>query len=132
MRVISARYTTLTDTQAAEGQSGEYSVIADRPPGVAGGQGLGFNGGQLLALAIGGCLCNDLRYAAHQREVALAPFELAVDVHIGDDGDVARVSVRLDAEGERDRVAELLDEAVAMSTIVRAVTRGAPIDIALA
>lgn len=32
--------------------------------------GLGFNGGQPLALAIGGCLCNDLRYVAHAMGVA--------------------------------------------------------------
>jgi organic hydroperoxide reductase OsmC/OhrA len=132
MPVISAQYTTIVDTEAAEGRAGEHSVIADRPPGVAGGQGLGFNGGELLALAIGGCLCNDLRYVAHQREVALEPFELVVEVHIGEDGDVARVSARVDAEGQRERVAELLDEAAATSTIVRAVMRGAPIDVALA
>ena len=32
--------------------------------------GLDFNGGQPLALAIGGCLCNDLRYVAHAMGVA--------------------------------------------------------------
>ncbi|HTN24298.1 MAG TPA: OsmC family protein [Solirubrobacteraceae bacterium] len=132
MRVISVHYSTVVDTQAAEGRAGEHSVIADRPPGVAGGKGLGFNGGQLLALAIGGCLCNDLRYVAHARGVALEPFELTVDVHVDDDGDIARVSARVDATGQRERVAQLLDEAVAASTIVRAVMRGAPIDVALA
>lgn len=132
MGVISVQYTTIAATEAAEGRAGEHSVIADRPPGVAGGQGLGFNGGQLLALAIGGCLCNDLRYVAHERGVVLEPFELTVEVHIGDDGDVARVSARVDATGQRERVAQLLDEAVAVSTIVRAVMRGAPIDVHLA
>ena len=100
--------------------------------GVAEGQGLGFNGGQLLALAIGGCLCNNLRYAAHERDVALPPFELAVDVHIGEDGDIARVSVRLGADEQSHHIANLLADAVAASTIVRAVRRGAPIDVALA
>ena len=45
--------------------------MVDRPEGKAGGMGLGFNGGQLLALAIGGCFCNDLHYAAHAMGIRL-------------------------------------------------------------
>ncbi|MDX6720186.1 MAG: hypothetical protein QOJ63_2440 [Solirubrobacteraceae bacterium] len=58
-----------------------------------------------------------------------------ISVHyatIADGGDVARVGARVDATGQRERVARLLDEAVAVSTIVRAVVRGAPIDVELA
>ncbi|MEM7024296.1 MAG: OsmC family protein, partial [Pseudomonadota bacterium] len=43
-----------------------------------GGKGLGFNGGQLLALAIGGCLCNDLRYVAHGLGARLTRIEVDV------------------------------------------------------
>jgi hypothetical protein len=38
---------------AAIGSAGPYTLVVDRPAD-AGGQGLGFNGGQLLYLAIGG------------------------------------------------------------------------------
>ena len=38
-------------TEAALGWAGAHTLVVDRPEGKAGGQGLGFNGGQLLALA---------------------------------------------------------------------------------
>jgi len=71
-------------TEAAMGWAGSHTLVVDRPEGRAGGSGLGFNGGQLLALAIGGCYCNDLRYVAH---------DLGVEI-----GEIA-VTVTLDLEG---------------------------------
>lgn len=65
-------------TEAATGWAGGHTIVVDRPEGKAGGKGLGFNGGQLLALAIGGCFCNDLRYVAHDMGVALG--KIAVNV----------------------------------------------------
>jgi putative redox protein len=44
---------------AAIGSAGPYTLVVDRPAD-GGGRGLGFNGGQLLYLAIGGCVSNDL------------------------------------------------------------------------
>jgi putative redox protein len=44
---------------AAIGSAGPYTLVVDRPAD-AGGRGVGFNGGQLLYLAIGGCVSNDL------------------------------------------------------------------------
>jgi putative redox protein len=44
---------------AAIGNAGPYTVVMDRPAD-AGGRGVGFNGGQLLYLAIAGCVSNDL------------------------------------------------------------------------
>ena len=42
--------------------------------------GLGFNGAQLLALALDGCFCNDLRYAAEQMGVRLGKIAVTVTV----------------------------------------------------
>ena len=53
-------------TQASMGWAGGHTVVVDRPEGRAGGMGLGFNGAQLLALALGGCFCNDMRYTAER------------------------------------------------------------------
>lgn len=131
MTVISATYTTIDGAEASEGRAGRHTVVADRPDRVAGGRGLGFNGGQLFALAVGGCLCNDLRYAAHRTGRALGPFDVAVDVELGDGGDVVDVRVRVDAREDRDTLAALLEGAVQESTIIRAVMRGAPVDVAL-
>lgn len=61
---ITAEFTPLEGTAAMVGRSGGHAVVADRPPGRAGGEGRGLNGAQLLALALGGCFGNDLHYAA--------------------------------------------------------------------
>lgn len=71
-------------TEAALGWAGGHTVVVDRPEGKAGGRGLGFNGAQLLGLALGGCYCNDLRYAAHDLGVEIG--EIAVTVQIELDG----------------------------------------------
>jgi len=56
-------------TEAAMGWAGGHTIVVDRPEGKAGGLGLGFNGAQLLALALGGCFCNDLRYVPDEMGV---------------------------------------------------------------
>ncbi len=71
---------SLPGTEAAVGWAGGHTIVADRPNGKAGGLGLGFNGGQLLALALGGCFCNDLRYVAEELGVKIG--EIAVDVQL--------------------------------------------------
>jgi putative redox protein len=43
----------------ALGSAGPFTLVADRPA-EGGGGGLGFNGGQLLYLAVAGCISNDL------------------------------------------------------------------------
>ena len=69
-------------TQAALGWAGGHTVVVDRPEGRAGGMGLGFNGAQLLALALGGCFCNDLRYTAEQMGVRLGKIAVTVTVEM--------------------------------------------------
>ena len=72
-------------TEAAMGWAGGHTIVVDRPEGKAGGLGLGFNGAQLLALAIGGCFCNDLRYVADEMGVGLG--KIAVNVTVDLEGD---------------------------------------------
>ena len=43
----------------ALGSAGQFALVMDRPA-EAGGGGRGFNGGQLMYLAIAGCISNDL------------------------------------------------------------------------
>ena len=69
-------------TQAALGWAGGHTVVVDRPERKAGGMGLGFNGAQLLALALGGCFCNDLRYTAEQMGVRLGKIAVTVTVEM--------------------------------------------------
>src|SRR5256885_11746553 len=44
---------------AAIGNAGPFTVVMDRPAD-GGGRGVGFNGGQLLYLAVAGCVAHDL------------------------------------------------------------------------
>jgi organic hydroperoxide reductase OsmC/OhrA len=82
MATIMVQLRSIPDTEAAVGWSGGHPVVIDRPAGKAGGMGLGFNGGQMLALAIGGCFCNDLRYVAHDMGISLASIEVDVSLDL--------------------------------------------------
>jgi organic hydroperoxide reductase OsmC/OhrA len=129
MSTIEATFRTIPGTQAAEGRAGGHSVVADRPAGVAGGAGAGLNGGQLLALAIGGCLSNDVRYVAAIRADTIDDVQIDVFVEI-DEGIVmsADVVIRLVAPDDVD-TGTLVDRAVEISTVLAAVRNGFPVTV---
>ena len=83
MGTTTIEYRLLPGTRASVGRAGTHSVIADRPEGKAGGMGLGFNGGELLALAIGGCFCNDMQALADEAGVEIADLAIAVSIDFG-------------------------------------------------
>lgn len=83
MDKVLVQFRQVAGTEAMLGMSGPRTVIADRPQGKAGGMGLGFNGAELLALAIGGCFSNDLRYVAHEMDVELKDVEVDVTLRLG-------------------------------------------------
>jgi len=94
---------------AAIGSAGPHTLVVDRPAG-GGGRGLGFNGGELLYLAIAGCVSNDLF-----REAAAAGIGLrAVRVRVRGDfsGDPAvsepiEYEVELEGDAPRERLEAL-------------------------
>jgi organic hydroperoxide reductase OsmC/OhrA len=57
MTTMMVQLRSILDTQAAMDWAEGHTVVVDRPNGNAGGMGLGFSGGELLGLAIGGCFC---------------------------------------------------------------------------
>ncbi len=75
---VEVSFRNLPGSSAALGRAGDHTIVADRPHGKAGGEGLSFNGAQLLALALGGCFCNDMQYVAADLGVEI--IELAADV----------------------------------------------------
>jgi len=124
----------IPDTEAAIGWAGNHSIVVDRPEGKAGGQGLGFNGGQLLALAIGGCFCNDLRYVAHDMGIALT--SLAVEVSVDFEGSpllatAARMQVTLKAADRNADTAALIRRAREVSTVSNTLARGLPVSLSV-
>jgi putative redox protein len=69
---------TLRGGPTAVGSAGPHTLIVDRPV-EGGGRGLGFNGGQLLYLAIGGCISNDLYREAATEGIVLSDVTVEVD-----------------------------------------------------
>ena len=129
---MSVSLRSIPDTQAAVGWAGGHTVVIDRPDGRAGGLGLGFNGGQMIALAIGGCFCNDLRYMAETMKVRVDT--ISVDVTIVLEGQpplVVSAAVRAQVQGEGD-MAELIRRAAADSTVGNSVQRGFPVTVSQA
>jgi uncharacterized OsmC-like protein len=119
----------IAGTEAALGWAGSHTLVVDRAEGRAGGRGLGFNGAELLALAIGGCLANDLRYVAEDLGARIEA--IAIDVALTLEGDpllVAAAEVRVSAEGPYPQaIAEAIARARAESTVANSIARGLPV-----
>ena len=102
------------------GWAGARAVTIDRGE-AAGGMGLGFNGGELLFLALGACFANDLHREARRMGVDLVAADVQVSGEFpaeGAPGRDLRFDVRVEARGadeatlrklveHTDRVAEI-------------------------
>ena len=132
MGTTTVEYRVLPGTRAAVGRAAAHHVIADRPPGKAGGMGIGFNGGELLALAIGGCFCNDMQAIAD--EMGLTIVDLRVTVSVDFAGEPSRASeARMDVECTLANGAdpdELIARAKRITTIGNSLRAGFPVEIA--
>jgi organic hydroperoxide reductase OsmC/OhrA len=131
MTSVTVELRNVEGTQAAMGWAGGHTIVIDRPEGKAGGQGLGFNGAQLLALAIGGCFCNDLRYVADEMGLGLG--KIAVSVTVALDGEPllttsATMTVSCETlDGSDPR--RIIDKARATSTVANSLRRGIPVTV---
>jgi organic hydroperoxide reductase OsmC/OhrA len=128
-RQINVGFTAIGGTQAGLGHAGGHSLVADRPVGLAGGTGLGFNGGELLAAALGGCFWNDLHYAAETFGAAIKVQAVNVDITL--DGapprvTAARIVARLVADSP-DAARQIFAAASAGSTIANSIRPAIPV-----
>lgn len=116
---------------AAIGSAGPYTLVVDRPAD-GGGKGLGFNGGQLLYLAIGGCISNDLFREAAARRINLT--SVRVVVH-GDFRGAPAVSdpvsyeVELAGDASPEKLEELVAHVDAIAEIPNSVRRGTEVKL---
>jgi organic hydroperoxide reductase OsmC/OhrA len=118
-------------TRASLGRSGVHSVIADRPAGKAGGMGLGLNGGELLAFALGGCLCNDLQVLAEEAGETIADLRISVTLDFGGTpsrtvGANIAIDCKLESGADAD---ELIERAKAITNIGNSVRDGISVEI---
>jgi uncharacterized OsmC-like protein len=92
------------------GWTGRHSLVIDRGPD-DGGQGMGFNGGQLLLLALGACFANDVFREADKRGLEVLGVRVVVECDWAGDPPRAqnvRYSVRVEAEASEDEILELI------------------------
>ena len=95
----------------AVGSAGPHTLVVDRPAD-GGGRGLGFNGGQLLYLAIAGCVSNDLFREARAEGIELERVRIVVRGDFeGDPAVSAAITVDIEVEGHAPAVR--LDDLVA-------------------
>jgi organic hydroperoxide reductase OsmC/OhrA len=132
-RHLTIRFANLAGTEAGAGVVGTRTVIADRPPGVAGGQGLGHSGAELFAAALGGCFWNDLHLAAADQGCRIASAGVEVEITLaGSPIRVvrARIEARLATE-LRAAARPVFEATVAGSTIANSVMAAVPVSFAL-
>ena len=131
MSATTIEYRLLPGTRAALGRAGAHIVVADRPAGTAGGLGLGFNGGELLALAIGGCFCNDLQALADEKGLAIVDLSVTVAIEFG--GAPRRATgARMQVDCTLDDGSDpgpLIERAKAITIIGNSVREGVPLTI---
>lgn len=131
---VDVQLRNLPGTQAAVGWAGSHTIVADRPPGKAGGKGLGFNGAQLLALALGGCFSNDLRYVAEVLGVELGEVSIEVSLELAGEPMVAksaRMSVRCSMLDGSDPSA-VIERAKLTCMVSNSLMQGVPVTISTA
>jgi uncharacterized OsmC-like protein len=101
---------SLADHSLAVGSSGARTVTIDRSV-EAGGLGLGFNGGELLLLAIGGCYSNDIFREADKRGMKVSSVQVKASADWG--GEPVRAqnvsfSVRIEAKATEEEIRDLI------------------------
>ena len=131
MGTTTIQYRMLAGTRAAVGRAGSHHVIADRPESKFGGMGLGFNGGELLALSIGGCFCNDMQAIADQMGLTITDLKVSVDVDFGGEP-VRATDARLTVEcglADGSDPSELIDRAKTDTTIGNSIRAGIAFEI---
>lgn len=111
---------------AAIGSAGPYTLVVDRPAD-AGGRGLGFNGGQLLYLAVGGCVSNDLFREATGRGIRLTAVRVVVRGDFSGDpavSDPVVYDVEIAGDATADQLQELVAHVDAIAEIPNSVREG--------
>ena len=114
---------------AAIGSAGTHTLVVDSPK-EAGGDGLGFNGGELLLLAIAGCVSNDLFREATAAGITLRGVRVRVSADFAGDPAICgpvEYEVELDGDGEPDRLRELVALVDRIAEIPNSLRHGADV-----
>jgi uncharacterized OsmC-like protein len=116
-------------TPTAVGSAGPYTLIVDRPVD-GGGGGLGFNGGQLLYLAVAGCISNDLFREARAAGIELTSVRVRVRGDFSGEPPVSEAieyDVHLEGDAPRERLDDLLERVDRIAEIPNSLRNGTPV-----
>jgi putative redox protein len=123
---------TLPGTSVGLGCSGPRTVTVDRSK-EAGGEGVGFSGGELLLLAIGGCYSNDVYREATNLGIQVHAVRVQVSADWG--GSPVRAqnvmySVAVEADASEDQILELIRHTDQVAEIPNSLRLGTEVRLA--
>jgi uncharacterized OsmC-like protein len=113
------------------GWSERHSLVIDRSPD-DGGQGMGFNGGQLLLLALGSCFANDVFREADKRDVEVLGVRVVVECDwVGDPqrAENVRFTTRVEAAADEDEIMDLIRHVDEIAEVHNTLRTGVPIEL---
>jgi len=116
----------------AIGSAGGHTVVIDRPA-LSGGGGLGFNGGELLHLAVAGCISNDLFREAARDGIRLDEVRVVVRGDFAGEPAVStgvEYEVELRGDADERRLQALVVRVDAIAEIPCSMRRGTPVRLA--
>ena len=108
------------------GSAGPFTLVVDRPT-EGGGGGLGFNGGQLLYLAVAGYISNDLFREARATGIELSRVRVKVSGDfVGEPAvsDEIRYEVEVAGNATEDRLRALIDQVDEIAEIPNSLRQG--------
>jgi putative redox protein len=108
------------------GTAEPFTLVVDRPP-EGGGGGLGFNGGQLLYLAVAGCISNDLFREARSSGIELSGVRVKVSGDfVGEPAvsDEIQYKVEVSGDAPEDRLRALIDQVDEIAEIPNSLRNG--------
>jgi uncharacterized OsmC-like protein len=123
---------TVAGRAAAVGSAGPYTLVVDRPAD-GGGDGIGFNGGQLLYLAIAGCVSNDLYREAPGFGIELGRVRVVVRGDFSGDPPVStpvEYEVELAGDADEEHLRELVEHVDRIAEIPNSLRGGTDVTLA--
>ena len=122
---------SVTDHSLAVGSCGPRTVTIDRSK-EAGGLGLGFNGGELLLLAIGGCYSNDIFREAAKRNMSVRSVRVKVSADWGGEPVRAQnvcLAAVVEADAPEEKIRELIHHTDKVAEIPNSLRFGAEVKL---
>jgi len=126
-----AHVRTAHESPTAIGWAGNRTLTIDRSSD-AGGMGLGYNGGELLFLAIGACHTNDLFREASKRGISVKSVQVDLEGEWG--GDPVRAqnvvfSAKVEADAGENEIMELIRQTDQVAEIHNSLRMGTQVTL---